>query len=130
MNKYRGVIIEESLDEKTVLDRVKILSTEKEKVTREHNTPWLTQWTLHNVEVPEGKAQAIAIELSVRLDSQHPWYADYKNDTWHYIIFRNKIFRVDRQSKDQYDEAKKYGLALGIPAHQVDFHPDVKHWER
>jgi len=64
------------------------------------------------------------------LDSGHDWYADFKNDTHHYIIFRNKIFFVDKQSKEQYDEAKKYGISLGIPEYQVDFHPEVKEWER
>lgn len=130
MSNYRGVIIEESLEDKMVLDSVKILSTEKEKVTKEHHTPWLGQWTLHNIEIAENNAEVIAAKLSIALDPQHPWYADYKNDTLHYIIFRNKVFRIDRQNKEQYDEAKAYGLALGIPAHQVDFHPDVKQWER
>ncbi len=33
---------------------------------------------------------------------------------------------LDRKSKEQYDEAKEYGISLGIPSYQVDFHPDVK----
>ena len=128
MNNYNGVIIEESLANKDVLKKVKILSTKVEEVTNEHKTPWLSQWTLHTVEVPEKEAQIIAEEISKSLDYSHnsSWYADYKNNTHNYIIFRDKIFYVDRKSKEQYDEAKRYGISLGIPEYQVDFAPDDK----
>lgn len=121
--EYRGVIIEESLEDKSVLKEVKIVSTEVKKATERHKTPWVKQWTLHTVRVPENKAKHVAERVSKALDSKHSWYADFKNDTLHYIIFRNKVFRVDRQSKEEYDEAKRYGMALGIPEYQVDFRP-------
>ena len=128
--EYKGVIIEESLEKKDILGRIKILSTKVEQVVDKHKTPWLKQWTLHTVEVPEEQVDAVAKELSESLDSKHNWYADYKNNTRHYIIFRDKVFYIDRQSKEQYDEAKQYGISLGIPEYQVDFHPDIKEWER
>jgi len=131
-NSFLGVIIEESLENKSVLKKVKILSTKIEKVTKKHQTPWISQWTLHTIEIPKGKAKEIAEEISKSLDRKHggSWYADFKNKTYHYIIFRNKIFFIDRTSKKQYDEAKQYGLSLGIPEYQVDFHPEIKEWER
>jgi len=127
---YKGVIIEESLEDKDILKDVKVLETKVEEVTEEHKTPWIKQWTLHTVEIPENQVKSIVEKISKALDSEHDWYADFKNDTHHYIIFRNKVFFVDRQSKEQYDEAKKYGISLGIPEYQVDFHPEVKEWER
>ncbi len=116
---YKGVIIEESLENKDVLESVDILDTEIEKVTDEHETPWLSQWTLHTVKVLENQAEMVAKIISGSLDPDHEWYADFKNDTHHYIIFRNKIFYIDRKSKEQYDEAKRYGLSLGIPESQL-----------
>jgi hypothetical protein len=130
MKNFNGVIIEESLENKDVLKKVKILKTNVEQVTEEHKTPWIKQWTLHTVEISENQPDIIAKELSESLDSKHNWYADFKNDTHHYIIFRNKVFYIDRRSKEQYDEAKNYGISLGIPEYQVDFHPDIKEWER
>jgi hypothetical protein len=132
MNNYKGVIIEESLANKDVLKKIKIISTKIEKVMDEHKTPWLSQWTLHTVEISENEAKVIAEEISKSLDYSHnsSWYADYKNDTHHYIIFRDKIFYIDRTSKGQYDEAKRYGISLGIPEYQVDFHPEVEEWKR
>src|SRR3989344_2548500 len=97
---YQGVIIEESLGNKDILKDVKILETKVEET------------------------------ISKALDSEHAWYADFKNDTHHYIIFRNKVFYIDRKSKEQYEEAKQHGISLDIPEYQVDFAPDDKIWER
>lgn len=132
MNDYQGVIIEESLESKGILENIDITSTQVEQVTDKHQTPWLSQWILHTVAIPESEAQSAAEEISRSIDRRHggAWYADFKNDTYHYIIFRDKIFYVDRSSREQYGEAKKYGISLGIPEHQVDFHPDVEEWER
>ena len=130
MEKFIGVIIEESLENKNVLNKVRIINTKIEPVTKKHKTPWINRWTLHTVEIPEHGADKIAEELSKNLDSQHNWYADFKNKKHHYIIFRNKVFYIDRMNKKQYDEAKKYGLSLGIPEYQVDFYPHAEKWIR
>ena len=123
MNNYQGSIIEESLENKEVLEKVKIISTKIEPVTDEHKTPWISQWTLHTVELPADAAQAISEEISYSLDKKHAWYADFKNDLSHYIIFRDKVFFIHRKSASQYAEAKAHGLSLGIPEYQVDFQP-------
>lgn len=130
MKSFKGVIIEESLENKDILKKVEIIGTEVEKVTEKHKTPWISQWTLHTVLILGKQSENIAKEISEALEGNHNWYADFKNDTHHYIIFKNKVFFIDRTSKKQYDEAQKYGISLGIPEYQVDFHPDVKLWRR
>lgn len=127
---YKGVIIEESLENKDILKDIKISETNVEEVVEEHKTPWIKQWTLHTVEIPENQVVSVAEKISKALDSEHNWYADFKNDTHHYIIFRDEVFYIDRKSEKQYDEAKRYGISLGIPDYQVDFAPDDKVWER
>ncbi|MDP3770327.1 MAG: hypothetical protein Q8R40_05330 [bacterium] len=127
---FKGVIIEESLENKDILKDVKISETKVEEVVEEHKTPWIKQWTLHTVEIPENQVASVAEKISKALDSEHNWYADFKNDTYHYIIFRDKVFYIDRKNKGQYDKAKRYGISLGIPEYQVDFAPDDKIWER
>ncbi|MFA5086892.1 MAG: hypothetical protein WC470_01150 [Candidatus Paceibacterota bacterium] len=127
---YKGVIIEESLSDKSVLKGLKILNTEIEKVTKEHKTPWLAQWTMHTVEISENEIDIIADRIRSSMDLDHEWYADFKNDNTHFIIFRNKVFKVDRKNKEQYDNATKYGISIGIPEYQVDFSPYIKMWGR
>ncbi len=127
---FIGVIVEESLEDKSVLKEVKITQKKIEKATPEHKTPWVKQWTLDTIEIQDNKAKEIAKKLSNSLDSKHNWYADFENDTHHFIIFRNKVFYIDRSSKEQYNNATAYGLTLGIPDYQLDFSPHIKEWKR
>ena len=104
------------------LDTLKISSTKIEQVTQRHATPYLKQWTLHTVEIPAERAEEMADKISRALERSHnDWYADFKNDTTHYIIFRNEVFKINRKDQAGYDAARAYGLSLGIPEHQVDF---------
>ncbi len=126
---YEGVIIEESLKDKAVLKLVEIVSTKVESVTKEHKTPWLKQWTLHNVKIPESDIDKVADVISKSIEPNY-WYADFKNNEHHYIIFPNKVFKVDRSKPEQYKQVSSYGLGLGIPDYQLDFSPAIRQWER
>lgn len=127
---YHGTLIQESLENPDILRDLKILKTVVEPVSESHKTPWVKQWTLHTVEIPDDQAEQVANQISKALDSKHPWYADFKSDSFHYIIFRNKYFKIDRRSKEQYDQATQFGLSLGIPDYQLDFSPHIKEWQR
>lgn len=127
MKTYKGVIIEESLADKAVLEKVKILSTKVEPITEKHRTPWLKQWTLYTVEIPADQEQVVAELLSASINTTHSsWYADFKTDTHHYIIYPGKVFFIDRTKKAEYDAATAYGIGLGIPDYQVNFSASVK----
>lgn len=126
---YKGVIIEESLKDKAVLDQVKVTKTKVEPVTEHHKTPWLKQWTLHTFEIPVDQAASVADLLSESLDNNY-WYADFKNNDFHYVIFPDKVFKVDRSKPDEYKPVVDHGLSLGIPDYQLDFSPAIKQWER
>lgn len=128
---FNGVIIEESLTDKSVLNDVTIISTKVEPVTEKHKTPWVKQWTLHTVEISDDKAMEVADKISKALDKDHDWYADFKTETEHYVLYTGKVFHItDRTDKKQYDEATEYGVSIGIPDYQVDFSPHLKQWER
>lgn len=128
---YIGVIIEESLVDRSILDDIRMISTKVEAVTERHKTPWVKQWTMHTVEIPEAKIADIAEKISRALDKAHNWYADFKTDTEHYIVYTGKVFHItNRTDKKQYDKATEYGISIGIPDYQVDFSPHLMQWER
>jgi hypothetical protein len=128
MDLFEGIVIEESLTNPEVLKRLQVVSTRVSKVTPDHRTPWLTQWTLHTVTALPDEVASIADELSRALDSAHPssWYADFKSDSLHYIVFPSKVFVIDRNDANQYRHATEYGISIGITAQQVDFEPHMK----
>jgi len=120
--KYTGIIIAESLKDKSIVDSLQVIKTKIETVTEKHRTPWVTQWTLHTVQIPEDEIDQVVEVISHSLETNHTdWYADFKNDRYHYIVFSQKIFKVDFKNPVLYDEVKTYGMARGIPDYQLNF---------
>ena len=111
------------------MDKVKSIKTKISPVVEKHRTPWVKQWTMHTVEIKEEDANKIAEQLSKDLDKKHVWYADFKNENYHFIIYRGRVFKVDLKNPTLYKEAKKFGIALGIPDYQVDFAPNDEIFE-
>ena len=118
---YKGVIIEESLTDKSAMEGLKVLIQEVEQVEEAHETPWLEKWTCDTVEIPESDIDAVAERLSKAIDMEHcgNWYCDFKNDQWHYVVFFEKIFKIDRSKREDYVEMQKYAAGIGLPAHQM-----------
>jgi hypothetical protein len=119
MNSYKGDIIEESLINKEILKELNIISKRVEKVIDKHQTPWLTQWTLDTIEVHVNEAERLAEKLSKTLDPEHVWFIDYRNKKYHFVIFKDNVFKLNRDKKSDYDEMIKYGLSVGIPDYQL-----------
>lgn len=120
---YHGVIIEESLSDRSVLDEMRVVSTEVEEVTEGFGTPWLEQWTLWSVEIEDEKIDEIAKRISEAIDKEYAgsWFADFENGERHVIVFSGRVFEVDRSKGETYDEAREYALSIGIPEHQLGF---------
>lgn len=103
MQKYSGCIIEESLKDKSILDAFHILETRED------------DGISYIVEIEDSKVQEILPKLKNAMVDEPVWYIDLKNYDYHYIIFNDKIFKVDRDYPEQYEETKEYGLKRGIP---------------
>ena len=88
---FKGVVIEESFKDKTILKEFKILKTEREVVTKSHRTPWLTQWTIHTIEIPEDKIDEVSEKISKALDETHEWYVEVKNNKFCLTIFHDSV---------------------------------------
>lgn len=94
--KYSGCIIEESLKDKSVINEFIILE-----------------------EIDESKIDNVVPSLQKSMVDDPIWYCDLKCEDWHYIIFNDKIFKVNRDCPEQYEETRQYGLKRGIPNEQL-----------
>jgi hypothetical protein len=124
---YRGIIIEESLKNPSLVKELatqgllSIANQEVEKVEEAHETPWLEQWTCDEVEISEDKIEEAVQLLSQSIDTEHigNWYCDFKNTDIHYVVFSNKIFKINRKSREDYSAMREYALGIGLPEHQL-----------
>jgi hypothetical protein len=105
MNTYQGTIIEQSLTDADILKILKVIKT------------WTDEdWILHDVVVTEEDISHIQRSLI-----EGPWYVHVWHDNEMVIIFKEKIFRVDRFDTGTWNDAIAYGLSIGVPREQLDF---------
>lgn len=120
---FRGTIILESLDNFNILKDCRIVSTEVSIVNEKHQTPWLKQWTKHKVEIYGiEKAKDFAKKISKSFDvHEGSWYADFNDGETVFIIYPNKVFEFKWSNQKSIDQAREYGIKIGIPEYQVAF---------
>jgi hypothetical protein len=104
---YKGTIIENSLNDRSILSKVQI-----------QNTSQAGSWILHDILADE----EIIPELSESL-ADGAWYIHLwkpgKDEVK--VIFKNKVFDIKFSDKSSWAEAVAYGKSIGIPDEQLDF---------
>lgn len=107
---YKGCIVEESLEDNRILNKIKIM---KVRITSEENSN--ERWHIYNSVVSEEQIN----ELHKLLKNK--WYMHFWKGKEGIILFKNKRFNIDFSKKETWKEAVDYGLSLGIPKEQLDF---------
>ncbi len=104
---FKGIIIENSLTDKSILKDLDIEKTWQEG-----------DWVLHSVKIEKEKL----LDLSKVLDDG-PWYIHLwetgKDEIR--VIFKDKIVTISSTDKSTWQEAISYGKSIGIPEEQLDF---------
>jgi hypothetical protein len=103
----KGTIVENSLNNKDILNKVKI-----EKTYNSGN------WVLHDVFVDENQIPELQKHLS-----SGPWYVHLweqgKDDIK--VVFKEKVFDIKFRDKSTWQDAIAYGKSIGIREEQLDF---------
>ena len=101
---YKGIIIQESLEDKNLVKKMQILDT---KVAG--------TWTIHTILISKSDIEGLAPYI------KQGWYAHF----WHggeiIAIFKDKIFKFKHNEPNSWREAIGYGISIGIPRKQLDF---------
>lgn len=118
---YKGIIIEESLSNANIIKELEVIGTEIESVTEKSETPWLDRWTMHTVVIKEDRIDEYTKKLSNLIEVEHcsNWYCDFQNEKFHYVVFSNKVIKMDKTSEEDYRKMREYAISIGLPEHQL-----------
>ena len=112
---WKGVIIEESLENKDLLGLVKIIGTRKTVLEREEEK-WILNF--HRIELKDGKKDLFVKQAEMSLTKG--WYIHICRNKTMIVIFKGRAFEFEKNDK-KLDEARRYGLSLGIIKEQMPF---------
>jgi hypothetical protein len=110
MQKWKGCIVEESLDDNRVLNDIEVV---KVRITPEEKRG--ERWHIYN-----------SLLSKSDIDRIHPhikqgWYMHFWKDGKMIVLFKEKRFLVDAKDKSTWNEAIAYGLSIKISKEQLNF---------
>jgi len=108
--KYRGIIVEEGLNNNRILNNVTVL---KMHITGHEQKS--ERWHLFEVEIEEEFIENVAKEIVGN------WYAHFWHGTDVIAVFSNKLIKFNYLDKNTWKEVMEYGRKLDIPEEQLDF---------
>ena len=108
--QYKGVIVEESLEDNRLLNGVEIVSF---RISKDENPE--DRWHLYTVKVSREDIEKLAGAIKTK------WYMHFWKDRNIIAIFKGKLFEFNYDDKSTWKNVVDYGLSLGIPKEQLDF---------
>lgn len=104
---FKGTIIENSLEDTSILEKVKILGTRN-----------AGSWILHDVLIEEKEILGLQAALS-----DGPWYIHVwqEGSDEVVVLFKDAVFTIHYSDKSTWVDAVAYGKSIGIPEGQLDF---------
>ena len=115
---YRGVVIEESLDDRSPLALLRVTDSNSFDIAEpgEGQPP---VWTVTNFEVDDAAAPGLAEALSSAL--KQSWYVDFNDGHRSYVVFAGRVFSYERGDAAAVELAKQHAVSVGVPASQIDW---------
>lgn len=109
---WRGVIIKESLQDKSLLDEVKVVGTRETDLESERE-----RGVFHfmNVEVEDNKINNVLEKL--RKSLKPSWYAHLVKGNVMHVAFSRQILTATRDNQEEFGTIRKFAISRGI-------HPD------
>ena len=113
---WKGVIIEESIENRKAFKMVRIIKKKQSKLENEESKGLLTFYLF---EVDDSKKDEFV--NIVKNSIKQSWYVHICKDKTMIVVFKDNIFEFTKLQKNKLGEAVKYGLSIGILKEQMSF---------
>jgi len=107
MKEYKGIIVEESLENIRIINDLEVI---KVRISKEEPV-----WHLYTVKVSKEDIEKLSRNIKPK------WYMHFWKGREIIAIFKNKKFEFNFDDKSTWKPAVEYGLSIGIPKEQLDF---------
>lgn len=118
---WKGVIIEESLEDKSILNLVRIVRSKKTTLEKEDERGFLT---FHYIESDDDKKEEFVKKAATSIKDRY--YLHICKEGVMIVVFKNKMFEFSSNELDKLNEARNYGLFVGILKVQMPFEVLIK----
>lgn len=116
---FTGLLLQECLADRAVLDRLNVTKVETWKVG-DAGLPGPPVWTATHFEGDEPDADKTAEAISAAMVNSY-WYANIHCSKDEIVIFADRVFRYPRGDAEARRAPEEYARSIGVPEHQIDW---------
>lgn len=109
-SKWKGCVVEESLEDNRILNDIEIV---KVRITPDDAAE--ERWHIYNVLLSESDIDIVHHNL------KQAWFMHFWKDNKMVVLFKDRKFDIDAKDKKTWKDVIEYGLSLGIPREQLSF---------
>jgi len=113
---WKGVIIEESLTDKLLLALVRVVQSKKTALEEEEEKG---VFTLHSIELDDSKLDEFV--KTAQQSIKNSYYLHICKDNEMIVVFKDKVFNLSSNDLTKINEARDYGISIGILKEQMPF---------
>ncbi|MFZ5932524.1 MAG: hypothetical protein ACOYT7_00340 [Patescibacteria group bacterium] len=110
---WQGVVLEESLEDKSLLEMAKIRGTNVSRLEKENRI-----MTFHKVEVPDSLKEEYIEKAKDTI--KQSFYTHLCKDGQMTVVFKGRVFNFTADDP-KLNEAREYGKSIGIIPEQMPF---------
>ena len=119
---WKGVIIEESLEDKSLLNLARIVKTDTSTLEAEEEKGSLH---FHKIEVDDAAKNEFVDKAKRSI--KNSWYIHICRNETMVVIFKDKSFEFTKKQNDRLEQARSYGLSIGILKEQLPTERLIRH---
>jgi hypothetical protein len=116
---WKGVIIKESLENEKILDKIRIVRTRVTDLEMQGGSYHFLYFELEDEYLESFLKEA-------KMTIKNKWYTHVCKDNEMIVIFSGKVFRFKESQADKLEDARNYGLSVGIIKEQMPFEEIIR----
>lgn len=114
---WLGVLVEESLEDPAVLQKISVVRTECAWLEGEGHGQ---QLQFHKIEVLESDVEDVCLEVSRVI--RPTWYFHIVGGSKMFVVFRDEIMKAEKSDPESIERIIKYGTTHGVLPEQIELH--------
>ena len=107
---FEGIIVEESLSDNRIINNYDVIGFE---ITLDDDIS--KRWHLFKISIRRDQISDMQFHI------KQGWYMHFWSGHALIVVFKDKVFEIDRYDRSSWSEVVDYGCGIGISKEQLDF---------
>ncbi len=125
---FYGMISSEGLENPLVLNS---FNPSRVVIDYQPKSTGSSYWHRYLLQIEDEKIDSVVNQF--RNLMKHGWYSIFWNDKTVYVVFKDKVFKLEKEKvwkSEEYKNVRRYGIEHGVQEEYLDFNERFKYYNK